>query len=373
MGRQQKVLNYKNLIVRSNYIIEASYKLSLQEQRIIYILTTKINKDDESFKPYRFTVKEVADIIGSKHKNMYAEISKHIDSLRDRDLTIIKDKSILKTKWLSSAEYFINEGTIELEFSPKLKPYLLQLKERFTKLDLKRVVSFSSNYSCRVYELLKQYENIGERTLKIEELRTMFSIDPDEYKLYGDFKRKVILKAQKEINSKSDIFFDYEEIKTGKKVTDIKFIIKHSEIIDEIASETVITDKRNSKRKKKEQVDPLADVIVKIKEIIKETTGTEVSDRTAKIFYNKAVKHKEYGNKPLELIKEVTEYSRTQNITRGFTAWCTGTIEHYIRPAKQNKVETKGTFNNFKGREYTSKQLEEIQLKLLGWDKIKEA
>lgn len=77
----------------------------------------------------------------------------------------------------------------------------MQLKDRFTKLSFSNVISFSSNYSCRIYELLKQFENIGYRTLTIEALRTMFCIKPHEYKLYGDFKRKIINQAKDEINN----------------------------------------------------------------------------------------------------------------------------------------------------------------------------
>ena len=100
-------------MVKSNYIIEASYKLSLQEQRLIYILTAKINKDDIEFKPCKFTQTEINNIL-SKHKISFKELKQHINSLKNRDLVIIKEKSILETKWLSSAEYF-DDDSIEPE------------------------------------------------------------------------------------------------------------------------------------------------------------------------------------------------------------------------------------------------------------------
>lgn len=214
------------LIVKSNYIVEASYKLSVGEQRVIYVLTSMINKDDADFKLYKFTAKEFANIIGTKSKNIYSQVSQYVEALRDRDLTIIKEKSILKTKWLSSAEYFVDEGYVELEFSPKLKPYLLLLKERFTKLSLEQMVTFNSQYSGRIYEILKQYQNIGFRIFKVEDLKSLLGIEIGEYKLYGDFKRKILLKAQKEINYGSELLIDFEEIKKGRKVEGIKFIIK---------------------------------------------------------------------------------------------------------------------------------------------------
>lgn len=155
------------LIVKSNYIVEASYKLSLGEQRVIYVLTSMIKLDDKEFKVYKLTVKEFTKILGTKSKDMYAQVARYVEGLRDRDLTIVKEKSILKTKWLSSAEYYIDDGFVELCFDPKLKPYLLMLKERFTKLSVEQMVSFASQYSGRIYELLKQYEKIGKELLRL--------------------------------------------------------------------------------------------------------------------------------------------------------------------------------------------------------------
>lgn len=223
------------LIVKSNYIVEASYKLSLGEQRVIYVLASMIRADDKEFKEYRLTVKEFAEILGTKNKDMYSRVAQYVEGLRERDLTIIKEKSILKTKWLSSAEYFIDDGFVELCFDPKLKPYLLMLKERFTKLSVEQMVSFASQYSGRIYELLKQYQKIGERTFKVEDLRLLLGIGFTEYKQYGLLKQKIINKAIKEINSDSDLMIDFEEIKKGRKVESIRFIIKANiKAIDEV-------------------------------------------------------------------------------------------------------------------------------------------
>jgi len=234
---KKEVQKYNALMVKSNYIIESSYKLNLQEQRLIYILTTKINKDDIEFKPYKFTQTEVNSIL-KKHKISFNDLKQHINSLRNKELVIVKEESTLETKWLSSAEYF-NDGSIELCFDKKLKPYLLQLKDRFTKLTMDTVITFNSNYSCRIYELLKQYEGIGTRTLNIGALRNMFRIEPHEYARYNDFKRKILLQAQKEINSKNTgMSFEFDEIKTGRKVTSIKFHIKSNIAIDEVCATT---------------------------------------------------------------------------------------------------------------------------------------
>ena len=79
------------------------------------------------------------------------------------------------------------------------------------------MVSFNSQYSGRIYELLKQYQSIGLRIFKIEDLRLLLGIEIGEYKLYGDFKRKILLKAQKEINHDSELFIDLRKSKKVEK------------------------------------------------------------------------------------------------------------------------------------------------------------
>jgi hypothetical protein len=80
-----------------------------------------------------------------------------------------------------------------------------------------------------VYELLKQYETIGERYLGVSEMRQMMEIKENEYKNYNDFKKKVILKAQKELQEKTDICFDFKEKKRVRTIIGIYFFIYPNE------------------------------------------------------------------------------------------------------------------------------------------------
>lgn len=103
-----------------------------------------------------------------------------------------------------------------------LKPLLLQLQKNFTAYDLRNVVKLGV-YSVRLYELLKQYESIGTRTLKVEEMKAMFQVE-DLYKLYADFFRWVIAPAEKEINQHTDlIILSIEKLKEGKKIVALRF------------------------------------------------------------------------------------------------------------------------------------------------------
>ena len=136
----------KQLVVKSNYLIEASYKLTTQEQRIVLVLAAMVKPEDEDFQPYRVRVQDFNALLEVKNQAAYTEAKQITKKLLER-VIIIKDlisNTELQIGWLSSAEYLEGSGYVELEFSPKLKPYLLNLKQRFTQYQLKNVIKLKS-------------------------------------------------------------------------------------------------------------------------------------------------------------------------------------------------------------------------------------
>ena len=119
-----------------------------------------------------------------------------------------------------------------MKFSPVLEPYLLNLKETYTKYRLGYVINFKSEYSFRLYEIMKQYEKIGERTVLVEELKELLMIDNNKYQKYSHLKSFVIQKAMQEINQYSDIKINLEkEEKEGKKVVGLVFSINKNDYL----------------------------------------------------------------------------------------------------------------------------------------------
>lgn len=128
-------------------------------------------------------------------------------------------------------EYVKNKGIIELEFSKKLIPYLLQLKEKFTRYQLKNILRLSNKHSIRIYELLKQYENIGNRTFTVDELKKILMLE-GQYKAFTDFDKRVLKPTMEEINDYTDLKVSYEKIKKGRAIHSIKYKIELKEIDD---------------------------------------------------------------------------------------------------------------------------------------------
>ncbi len=230
-------INIKNWVTKSNILIESTYKLSLQEQRILLIMASKVQPNDETLKTYKFRAKDFIEIVGNKKgTGFYSYLKEIVNGLQTKILTIKEKGRQRNYNWVITSIYEENEGYITLQFHPSLKYLFLELKEKFTSYQLENVVRLNSVYSIRIYELLKQYERLRKRELTLEELRHFLAIEPTKYKQYGHFKSKVLAVAQKEINNKTDIHFEFVEIKTGRKVTSIEFIITSSPALNDVSA-----------------------------------------------------------------------------------------------------------------------------------------
>ena len=256
-------MSEKSLVVQHNKIIEARYKLSVGEQRLIKVLVSMIEPYDEAFKVYRISIIDLVKLLGVSDKDFYAKVKVWSRKLVSSLLVFKGDgENELQLTWLSSAEYKESEGVVELEFSPKLKPFLLQLKKHFTVYELENIIRLKRMYSIRIYELLKQYQNIGRRRFTIDELRKILMLDDGEYKGYKNFKRWVLLPAQKELEEKTDISFKWNEEKKWRDVVAIEFFIKIQSRPDKIV---VVDDhKINDEIKEYNSITAIVDYMINL-------------------------------------------------------------------------------------------------------------
>lgn len=229
MGRKPKVKQVKKnqtrLIVKGNKLINARYRFNVSEMRMFLAMITQITREDTDFKTYRIQIADFLESIGTSSNSVYERAQETSKRLLEQPLIIEEDDGPLQLNLISSAKYYRGRGYVDLQFDPKLRPYLLQLKEKFTAYDIRNVLRLQSGHSIRIYELLKQYETIGERTFQIDDLKEILGV-ADQYTRYNDFKRFVILQAQKELIEYCDIRFTFQEIKQGRKIDRIHFTIE---------------------------------------------------------------------------------------------------------------------------------------------------
>lgn len=214
-------------VVQSNALIEARYTMTVPEIRIFLLTLTQIQRDDDDFELYRIRVRDLIDASGNSSESIYNEMDELTNKLMQRYLTIRNGNKFKKIAFASYVEYDGDKGEIEFRPDPALKPHLIDLKKQFTIVDIRNVLALSSTHYIRIYQLLKQYENIPtkERIIDVNELKEMLGLK-NQYKNFSDFERFVLLRAQKSLTKKCDITFEFERIKKGRKVIAIKFFIK---------------------------------------------------------------------------------------------------------------------------------------------------
>ncbi len=213
------------MVVKANDLVEARQRLSIQEQRIILLLISKIRPEDVDFLWYKFQIRDLAKFLGIEtSKRFYTDVRKAVRKLIKRVITVDKKGRNIDLNCIQAAEYG-EKGSVKICINQVLKPYLLKLTKHFTKYYIGYVVHLRSTYSIRIYELLKRFENLGEVTFEIHRLKHILGLEKDEYPLYGNFKNKVILVAQRELAERTDVAFTFTEMKEGKRVTSLRFFI----------------------------------------------------------------------------------------------------------------------------------------------------
>lgn len=336
-------MNKEYMVTKSNYfIMNSSYDLSLEEQRLILTLASMVQPQDEDFKIYKFKISEFMKLLGVTTKTKYSEIPKVTKNLMKKVFDIKEEGRLIQIAWLSSVVYTEGSGMVELEFSPRLKPYMLKLNSMFTRYKLENILSMKSKYSPRVYEILKcnEFKKQGIIEISVEELRRLLKAEKI-YPKYNDFKRKVLEKSQEELNKFTDIKFAFEDVKTGRKVTAIRFYIEsnaNNEVLEEVC------------------IDLDGDHIELIMEMMSEH---KIKEKEATAIYASAD-----GN--MEHISKVYNHFKNKN-SSNFVGLMIAMVKpgRFIEPKKSIP---KNGFNNFKGRDYTEDDMDELEKKLLGWD-----
>jgi len=224
------------LVVKSNRLVEASYRLTLNEQRIILYAICRAREEQKGLfpnAPVVIAAEAFTKQFPSVDKtNVYHQLREAMDALYDRSVTLYETdedtghEQVSKTRWISKASYVDGAGRIKVVFTSDVIKYINRLEGSFTSYELEKVGNMTSANAIRVYEMLAQYRDIGKRTISLKDLREMLQIGDDEYKLTADFKKWVIESAVTQVNKHSDLKVSYASVKTGRAITDFAFKIE---------------------------------------------------------------------------------------------------------------------------------------------------
>ena len=212
-------------VAKDNRLITKSrYSLTLQQQKILLYLISRIKPNDEQGEIYELSIKDFAKVCGYVEDSgyYYQTIKADIKKLRDVSswIEIEPNKEVLFS-WIDRAEIDKKSGTLRISFHSTVSPYLFELRERYTQYSLYNVLCLSHKYSIRLYEYLYTMKFKEEFEITLNELRK--HIDAENYTKFSHFKDRVFDPAVSDINNYTDLNIEYAFGKTGKRITHIKF------------------------------------------------------------------------------------------------------------------------------------------------------
>ena len=363
-------MNNDNYVFKSNNLIESNYNLTTNEQRLVYLAIKKLKPkfvksnvkpselatyaSTQNFGNIKIYVNEFKKEFGLSGNSFYERLSEASSSLYDRSFMYFNDKgNFVEKRWVITSEYDKNNNYISITFHPDLILDLLIFKTKYGKLQYNVSKYLNTNYSFRLYELLKNCEYKGERIMSVKEIRQKLEMDDKTYSDSYTFKINVIDKSIDLINKHSDIDVKYEVIRKGRRTDGFKFYItvKKDELALDIYGEC-----------------PEEEHVININKIV----GYNLTDYQINKITNYSLEAiKEFGvdmglyDYVKEKVKIINEYAKNNKIKNFY-----GILELAIKNNWQQNIaigkNTKGHFNDFEQRNY---DFDEVEPKLLGWDK----
>lgn len=186
--------------------------------------TGKYLQPQELQREYTLTAKEFSQQFGVELDGAYTTLKRVAKKLTETSITL--EKPELFETWhialCAEAKYNHKQGSLTIEFTTNIMPYLAQVKQKFILYNLKEIANFGSLYSTRLYELIQEFKDTGYIIKSVAQMREIFAVGK-KYAAYKDFKLKTFAHAVKEINSQYEINLSFEEIKDGRKVVAIRF------------------------------------------------------------------------------------------------------------------------------------------------------
>jgi plasmid replication initiation protein len=225
------------MVYKSNSLVEACYRLSVIEQRIVLACVSQVRRDEPITDEIMYSVsaQDIAELSETNSRTACRDLQEGALRLKRREVRIEKEangntkrKQVLICGWVQSIMYIENEGRVCLRFNKDMLPYLTELSAQFTKYRLKAVAKMDSSYAIRLYELLNQWRDIHEREVSVQWLRDTFQLG-DKYPAIKDLKKWVVDPAVAQINEHSDLTASYVQRKTGRNVTHLTFSFRPKE------------------------------------------------------------------------------------------------------------------------------------------------
>lgn len=226
-------MNKDRLVVKDNSLIDACFNLSLIEHRLMLLAVVEARElpnltSETPVEVKALTYREQYNTDQSEAYKQLADASKqlfnrqfsYIDRYEDTDAVTV-------SRWVNEVTYVKEKGLVVLYLNRNVIEMITRLESQFTRYHLNQVSNLTSQYSIRLYEIVAKWITTGQtQKYEIQYLRSLLGIESDEYKTMSNFKSRVLDRAVNEVNEKTDIRVQYDQVKQGRTISHIQFKIK---------------------------------------------------------------------------------------------------------------------------------------------------
>lgn len=214
-------------IMQHNVLTTARYDFKSCQLDIMFMVLASLNKNDDASKSYNIRVNDIELLTGRTWN--YQRLRDSTENMLSRVYEIdVNGLGMKQFVLFSYVQYIDGEGSFDIKINPDAREYFFDLKNNFTVLQLKSILTCTSKYAKRLYALSCQWRTTGGITYDISELKIMLDLkDPkgkkkEKYTEITMFKKYVLDIAKQQINKHTDITFDYKLIKKGRSYDKIK-------------------------------------------------------------------------------------------------------------------------------------------------------
>ena len=161
----------------------------------------------------------------------YGELRKALEELTDRKTTVIETEDrYIYSRLVLKAVFEPRSEEFEILIDTELFGLLFDLSTGYTTYQTRVILSFSSIYAMRIYEVLAKWRGKKNFYVSVDELRRLTDTE-DKYPQTFDLKKRVLDTAKTLLDTSeiTDLRFDYKERKKGRKVVGFDFYVHKTE------------------------------------------------------------------------------------------------------------------------------------------------
>ena len=366
-------MDNEKYIYKSNNLVESSYSLSLNAQRLIYMGAKKLKpifiksnikpsqlksflatKTFGDLKIYVTEFKNEFNIKGNYLYDTFVDVAKELWNSKIQYMS--NDGKIIEKRWVITCEYDPKNCCISLTFHPDLILDLLVFKNKYNKIQHNATKALKNSDQIRTYELLKRYVKRGVRRFELEDYRYKLAYDDDIYPEYSKLKQRKIKPTIKAINENTDIeIYDFKEIRYGRKVGAIEFYIRDNKEAQLEENEELIDD----------SIDPSH--VENVNRIVGRNLSAGMVSKITNISLN-SIKDNHVDMTVYEYIedkvKAVKNYARSNTIRNYMSVFLTALKENW----DSEIITIQNQLWSGEQRNYSDEYMDDLERKLLGWD-----